>query len=144
MTTERKEGRGIATPLANRVGPDADAAQIAEAVVTICQEISAALTPIVGPRGVAALYERSLYLSSATYPWLMAARTQGLQTLETAALQAALSQQAGPAAAAGGSAFLEAFHALLSSLVGASLTERLLRSVWAHPTSGSSAQDPST
>jgi hypothetical protein len=144
MTTERKGGRDTATPLANRVGPDADAAQIAEAVVTICQEISAALTPIVGARGVAALYERSLHLGTTAHPWLMAARTQGLQTLDTAALKTALSQQGAPAAAAGGSAFLEAFHALLSSLVGASLTERLLRTVWAHPTSGSSAQDPST
>lgn len=144
MTTERKEGRVIATPLAQRVGPDADVARIAEALDAICQEIDAALQPIIGPRGVAALYTRSIHLASAAHPWLTAARNGVTSKLDTAALMAAVSQQSGAAAVAGGSALLEAFHALLASLVGPSLTERLLRTVWAHPTSGSSAQDPST
>jgi hypothetical protein len=144
MTTERKEERGIASPLTHRVGPDADPAQIAQVMATICQEIATALTPIIGPRGVVALYERSLHLSAAKHPWLLAARTENKPTLDSAALKAVLSQQSSTVAAAGGNTLLEAFYALLTSLVGRSLTERLLRTVWVNPTSGSPAQDPST
>ena len=46
-------------PLANRVGSDADSTQIAAAVLAIWEEIDDALTPIVGPLGVVALYRRS-------------------------------------------------------------------------------------
>jgi DNA-binding GntR family transcriptional regulator len=49
---------------------------------------------------------------------------------DLAALKALLSRQTSADAASGGAAFLHAFHDLLSSLVGHSLTERLLRSVW--------------
>ena len=43
----------------------------------------------------------------------------------------------------GGGALLQTFYELLASLVGPSLTERLLRSVWAHSSSGPPAQDTS-
>ena len=49
-------------------------------------------------------------------------------------------------AAAAVNALLQAFHELLASLIGLSLTERLLRTVWAPslalPSSGLPAQDP--
>jgi len=45
---------------------------------------------------------------------------------------------------AGGGALFQSFHALLTSLVGASLTDRLLHSVWVHSSSTSPAQDTSS
>jgi hypothetical protein len=137
---ESQESRRIAAPLAHRVAQDADAAQIAEAAVSIWQEIDAALTPIIGQRGVAALYRRSLYITGATHPWL-AGTHEGVPTaMDLAALKSALAQQ-NSAAAVGGGALLQTFHELLASLVGPSLTERLLRSVWANSSSGPPAQD---
>ena len=53
-------------------------------------------------------------------------------------------QQAAAEAAAGGTALFQSFHELLASLVGASLTDRLLRSVWAHSSGASPAQDTSS
>jgi hypothetical protein len=50
-------------------------------------------------------------------------------------------QQAAAEAAAGGNALFLTFHELLSSLVGASLTDRLLRSVWTHSSPDSPVQD---
>jgi hypothetical protein len=47
-------------------------------------------------------------------------------------------------AAAGGSALFLRFHDLLASLVGASLTDRLLRSVWTHSSAVSPVQDTSS
>ena len=138
---ESQESRRIAAPLAHRVAQDADAAQIAEAAVSIWQEIDAALTPIIGQRGVAALYRRSLYITAATHPWL-AGTHEGAQTaMDFAALKSVLAQQSGANAATGGSALFQTFHELLTSLVGPSLTERLLRSVWTNSSSGPPAQD---
>ena len=44
-------------------------------------------------------------------------------------------------AAAAGGALLQTFHKLLTTLVGSSLTERLLRSVWTNHFDAPSAQD---
>lgn len=138
---ESQESRRIAAPLAHRVAKDADAAQIAEAVVSTWQEIDAALTPIIGQRGVAALHKRSLYLTGAAHPWL-AGMHEGVQsTMDLATLKSVLAQQSSADAEAGGGALLQTFHELLASLVGPSLTERLLRSVWANSSSGPPAQD---
>jgi hypothetical protein len=54
-----------------------------------------------------------------------------------------LAQRSSAEAAAGGSTFLNTFHELLASLIGPSLTKRLLRSVWEPPSSGTAAQDTS-
>ncbi|MDO9286713.1 MAG: hypothetical protein Q7U26_17620 [Aquabacterium sp.] len=101
-------------------------------------EIDAALTPIIGPRGVMALWQRSLHLTAAAHPWLAA--------LDLLLLAKAVGQRDAGDAAAAVNALLRAFHELLASLIGESLTERLLRTVWspslALPTSGLPAQDP--
>ncbi len=130
-------------PLANRIDADAGAAQIAAAVLSIWEEIDDALTPIVGPLGLVALYRRSVHLVAEQHPWL-AGRDDGVLTdTDPAVLKSVLAQRSSAEAAAGGSAFLHTFHDLLASLIGPSLTARLLRSVWELPSSGAAAQDTS-
>ena len=141
MSTKSQEGRQSAAPLARRVGAAADAAQIAAAVFAIWAEVDDALTPILGQRGVAALYQRSLHLAAAAHPWLSAPDEGDPPAVGPAALKSALARQSSGAAAAAGSAFLQTFEELLTSLVGHSLTERLLRSVWAASPSSPPAQD---
>ena len=141
MPTESQEGRPLAAPLAHRVGAGANAAQVADAIFAVWAEIDDALTPILGSRGVAALYMRSLHLAGKAHPWLAAPDEGEPPAVGPAALKSALARHSSSAAAAGGSAFLQTFHELLASLVGASLTERLLRSVWAAPSSGPHKQD---
>ena len=139
---DNQESRRIAVPLAHRIGSDADAAQVADAIVATWQEIDAALTPIIGQRGVAALYRRSTYLAASAHPWLSARK--GVQTvMDLAALKSVLARQSSADAAAGGGTLLQTFYELLATLVGPSLTERLLRSVWAPSSSGPPAQDTS-
>jgi hypothetical protein len=135
------EDRRNTAPLAQRVGDDADAAQIAAAIIAIWNDIDDALTPIVGPLGVVALYKRSLHLTSAAFPWLAAPRDGEPRTLDPSALTTLLAQRGSADAAAAGSAFLQTFHELLASLVGPALTERLLRDAWANTSSGLPAQD---
>ena len=119
------------------------AAQIADTVVATWKKIDAALSPIIGHGSVAVLYMRSLHLIDPAHPWL-GDMHQGVQTtIDQAALKAILAQQDSETAAAAGGALLQTFYELLASLVGPSLTERLLRSVWENPLSGPSAQDTS-
>lgn len=128
---EAQEPGRIAAALAHRAGVGANAAQMADAIVLAWRAIEAALGPVVGKGGVAALYKRSLYLTDPAHPWL-AGLHEGVQPeLDLAALKVLLAQQASAAtAAAGGGAVLDKFHELLATLVGPSLTERLLRAVW--------------
>ncbi len=119
---------------------DASAAQIADAMVATWYEIDAALTPIIGSKAVVALYKRSLYLTGRTHPWL-AGTHEGAQALDLAALKPVVARQSSAEAALGSRALLQTFIQLLGSLIGPSLTERLLRSAWADASSGSPAQD---
>jgi hypothetical protein len=135
------ENRQIAAPLAHRVGTDADAAQIADAIVAAWQEVDEALTPIIGQRGVAALYRRSLLLTGSVHPWL-SNTLEGAQTgMDLGALKSVLVQQSSAAVADAGNHLLQTFYDLLATLIGASLAARLLRSVWAPTPSGPPAQD---
>ena len=130
-------------PLAHRVADDALAAQIAAAVFAIWAEVDDALSPVIGVQGVVALYRRTVHLAAAQHPWL-AGRDEGVLTdTDPAVLKSVLAQRSSAEAAAGGNAFLHTFHELLASLIGPSLTARLLRSVWEPPSSGVAAQDTS-
>ena len=131
-------------PLAGRVRDDASAGQIADAIGAIWQEIDQSLHPVIGHRGVAALYNRSLHLAAADYPWLAMGHQGVLAAVDPSALKAALEQQAAAEAAIAGLALFQSFHDLLASLVGASLTDRLLHSVWDRSAGDSPAQDTSS
>jgi len=130
-------------PLNGRVKDATDAEQLADAVFAVWREIDQALHPIIGHRGVAALYNRTLKLTAAAYPWLAMEQRGIPAAVDPAALHAALVQQTGAEAAAGGNALFHSFHQLLASLVGPALTERLLRSVWTPSSGAAPAQDHS-
>lgn len=148
MPLEGTSGPALTAPLSERAPPGASASQIAAALGSIALELDAALTPIIGPRGVMALWQRSLHLTSAAHPWLSAGQPGGLSPLDTALLATAVAQRDDHDATVAVNALLQAFHELLASLIGLSLTERLLRTVWAPslalPSSGLPAQDPTT
>ena len=144
MPLKSQESRPWPAPLADRVSDGADAEQVAEAIVAIWLDIEQALHPIIGHRGVAALYHRSLHLTAVAYPWLAIDQPAVPAAIDPSGLRLALVQQTAAEAGAGGSALFLTFHELLASLVGASLTDRLLRSVWTHSSPGAPAQDASS
>ena len=135
---ESQERQRIAVALTRK---GETAGQVADAMVSTWQAIDSALSPIVGQRGVAMLYKRSLHLASAAHPWLAGADEASPATMDLEALQSVFAQQGALPAAAAGGTLLQTFHELLSSLIGPSLTERLLRPVWAPFSSGPPAQD---
>ena len=131
-------------PLAHRLSADADVGRVADAVVAAWQEIDAALTPIIGPRGFAALYKRSVYVAAQGHPWLMGVHDHALASANLSDLNSVFKQQSPLEATAGAALLFETFHDLLVSMVGPSLAERLLRSVWAGASSGPGAKDTTT
>lgn len=91
------------------------------------RDIENVLAPIIGQRGVAALYRRSLFLTRNSHPWLAAVYEDSLQPGDYTILRAALVQHANRKAA--NAALMQTFCSLLSSMIGESLTQRLLRTV---------------
>ena len=120
-----------------------DAAHTADDAVVTWRKIDDALWPILGHAGMAALFKRSLYLARADHPALTAMVDVEIAPGDFALLRETLAQQSSAdAAAAVQAGLLKIFLDLLTSLIGAALTERLLRSVWDHnPSSGEAVQD---
>jgi hypothetical protein len=98
-------------------------------VVSVWRDIDVALAPIIGHRGVAALFGRSLHLIRADFPWLPAPDESSVDRIDFASLQSTLSQQTSADVVALSGSLLQKFAELLTNLIGASLTERLLRPV---------------
>ncbi|MBD7922229.1 hypothetical protein [Xanthomonas bonasiae] len=132
--------------LARQAADGAEASTIATSVTSTWRQIEQALIPILGARGVAALFKRALFLTKDRFPWLEEAFVATEASSEHAALDSfglVLGQQSATTAAAGGGTFLSTFHGVLDSMIGATLTERLLQSVWVASSSGPPAQDTS-
>jgi hypothetical protein len=134
----------VTASLAFRVGKSDDASFVADAIGCAWADMELALSPVLGRRGVAALYKRSLHLNVAAYPWLalVPEGTDNALAIDLLPLRSILARQSGADAAEVGAVLIHTFIELLSSLMGASLSERLLDSVWAPPSnSGPTAQD---
>lgn len=107
----------------------ADGQRIADRAVATWRDIDAALSPIIGRRGVAALFKRSVLLAVPRQASLVSADENVDAPGDFAALRAALSAQTAADAIATNGALLKTFVDLLTNLIGVSLTERLLQSV---------------
>ncbi|WCM90672.1 hypothetical protein [Acidovorax sp. NCPPB 3576] len=116
---------------------------VAMAAVARWEKIDGVLTPLLGRRGMAALYRRTLNVAGSSHPCLIEAH-ESEESVSFKHLRRVLARQSPDAAAAATDASLETFHQLLDSLIGTSLTQRLLGSVWSPIFSGSPAQDSNT
>jgi hypothetical protein len=132
----------IADAFVDKLAGSSDSDPIGPVLVRIWVDIESALGPILGKRGVEALYNRSLQLSSSAHEWLPGVQPGALAEMDFEALETAFANEGtkeGIAAAAG---ILRSFCGLLASLVGASLTERLLRPVLLHIQAGYPPETP--
>ena len=129
--------QGIQTRFVSSLAEGASADEVAEAAVLIWRNTDLALAPIIGQQGVAALLRRCQFLIRETHPWLSSCPADATGAPAFGALQSVLRAQPAADAAQANGALLQVFHDLLSSLIGAPLSERLLKSAWTLP----SAQD---
>lgn len=143
MSTLSEESRQILASLTHRVGPNADIATTAQAITSILQNMDTALTPIIGQQGVAALYRRSLHLCAANHPRLAGTYDSVQASLDLTALKSVLVEQSEADALFYGEVLLTTFYELLTTLIGPSLTARLLRGVWEPSLSDTPSQENS-
>ncbi len=122
----------------------ADVPQIAGSAVAVWQELDATLSPIIGRRGVAALFKRSLLLTVPAHTSLVAAHWQVETAGDFESLGASLKQQSVANAIATNGALLQQFVDLLVSLIGESLTQRLLQSILDNPPRHGAVQEISS
>ena len=127
---ENQQSRRPTANLAHAAESGASAAEIAASIFSMLEAITAVLAPIIGRGGVDALLKRSLHLAGRSHPWLAQASKGVLTAVELAGLKAVFDEQSSADAAAGGGLLLQTFHDLLTRLIGPSLTEKLLRSIF--------------
>ncbi len=105
---------------------------VLQAVVGTWQTMAAQLEPVIGTRGVSVLLNRALYLTTKSFPWLTPTNAQeAADPMDNLKLRFA--DRSALDAAEAGCALLVTFTELLASLIGESLTERLLACVWRAP-----------
>lgn len=121
---------------------DDGAQMVADAAVARWESMVAALTPVLGPRGVAALYRRTLDVAGRTHPCLLHAH-ESAEPIRFEQLRKVLLAQPATQAAMATDASIQTFHELLNSLIGTPLTQKLLGSLWSPTFSGSPAQNRS-
>jgi hypothetical protein len=109
--------------------PDTNA--IAAATVATWPQVVARLEPVIGVRGIDALFMRALHLTSRSFPCVSGDVGHGTAAID--AINARLRREDASTAAAASYELLFAFTELLADLIGESLTDRLLAPVWALP-----------
>jgi hypothetical protein len=130
---EKRPNPLIAAFLSQQTANNADSAEIADALIAVWQDIAAALHSIIGRQGVAALFDRSVSLTSKRHPWLAGTRAGADNSVDSAALRSAVAQQSASDAAASANEFLQTFYDVLVSLIGPALCEQLLLPIRDHP-----------
>ncbi|MHC8400603.1 hypothetical protein ACYZTX_14275 [Pseudomonas sp. MDT1-17] len=143
MSTESEEGRRIVASLALRVKHVADIDQVADVIITMLRDTDASLVPIIGPKGVAALYRRSLHLSTSLHPCLLDTYIPLADPLDLIDLNAILILQNRNDAIFFCQELLKALYELLATLIGSSLSRRLLLDVWDNDLSAPPSQETS-
>jgi len=120
---------------------NASADQIGDAACAIWRDINSALSPVIGPHGVAALFKRSLHLQHSHYPVLKTIHGSKVISGDFPALHDLLIKETTTNAVLINNALLNTFYELLINLIGISLTRQLLHSVLAPTHNGDPVQD---
>jgi hypothetical protein len=126
------------TSPARNAEPPAD---VARSVVAVLRDLEAALSPVIGHRGVAALCQRSLHLSGRRHAWLGEVPFDPGAAVDLERVAQLLAGQPGDVARAAGDALIQGYHDLLISLLGASLTHQLVGGIWPGFADAPAAQD---
>jgi len=132
----------IRRTLAHHAGNFPDANAIAEATLSTWLQVEIRLKPVIGERGINVLLGRTLHLTSAVFPWPDFAGNQEDSAAVLAYVKTCLAESQTAIATEASYTLLTNFVELLATLIGESLTERLLSPVWVPPLPGSEKERP--
>lgn len=117
--------------------PEGDSKRVVE---SLFEPLRTELTFLVGEEGFRSIFERSVYLTSHKYAWLVA-QQPALDTSPLTDLETRLAQQESTEARAASTALLLNFSDLMASLIGEVLTIDILRSAWGKDALGSLGEE---
>ena len=135
--------RAVTPTNAMHVNSEHELTSSADGAVAAWEAVDASLSPIIGHKGVAALFRRSAHLAAADYPWLIQLQESlpkaGGLAFQT--MRAALAQQTAVDVATANRLLLQTFREQLIRLIGEALTARLLLPFWADVFSNETLQE---
>jgi hypothetical protein len=102
-----------------------------EATAATWRLVAAQLSPVIGARGLEVLFGRALHMTNTTYRWLEVGDDRGGSADALPSLAECLARQDPATAAEASYKLLLTFTELLTTLIGESLTTRLLAPVFA-------------
>ena len=124
------EHGAIHETLLRRSGSAASPDAIAKSALDTWAQMAALLEPVIGARGVDALFARSLHLVGKTHHWLDASGVRGNGAASLASIRASFESKEALESMEAACDLLATFNGLLANLIGESLTNRLLAAVW--------------
>lgn len=136
--------QAIQRALTREAGTDADTKTLAAATLRVYDALAGQLAPLIGDGGVRALTARSLHLVQRDFPWLAEAQEPDPSKGPLAQLGFYMERQEPAVAAEAATAALAALGGLLETLIGATLTMRVLRAAWPSAFPGETRQEART
>ena len=122
--------QAIQRALRREAGADADAKAFAAAARRVYDALAGQLALLIGDGGVRALTARSLHLVQREFPWLAEAREPDPLEGGFAQVRSRLERQEPLLAMEAAAATLATLGGLLATLIGDTLTMRVLRAAW--------------
>ena len=124
------EHGAIRETLLRRSGSAASPDAIAKSALDTWAQMAALLEPVIGARGVDALFARSLHLVGKKHQWLGSSGVRGNGAASLAHIRASFESRDSSVSMDAACELLTTFNGLLTNLIGESLTTRLLATVW--------------
>ena len=122
--------RAIQRALTREAGTNADATARAAAALRMYDTLAGQLGLLIGDGGVRALTARSLHLVQREFAWLADAQAPGPSEDPFAQVGSQLERQEPAVATQAAAAVLATLAGLLATLIGETLTMRVLRAAW--------------
>jgi hypothetical protein len=124
VTDEARRQQLIQLAMDNSIG------EVPDVAIQLWQLLSSQLISIIGEGGFNSLYDRSLYLTRAAFPWLAAGVPSHPIESRFSELKVSLAAQAAPVASKASQMLILTFTNILASLIGERLTIDILGSAW--------------
>jgi len=116
--------------------------QTPQAMVALWERLASEIASLMGDAGFDSLYDRSVHLTEASFPWLVSSAPPADPRPRLKALSDCLSRQS-PADIGGANALLLLnFTNTLASLIGEALTINILNSAWGDDASHQFGKEP--
>lgn len=123
-TDDARRQQLIQSAMANRIG------EVPEIALQLWQPLSSQLISIIGEGGFSSLYDRSLYLTRAAFPWLAAGKPLHSIDSRFSELKVSLAKSGTTEASKASHMLILKFTDILASLIGEPLTIDILGSAW--------------